>query len=80
MRADAQIVLGLAAGLLTLDNAVGLVDVEGDRAAVRAIFGARRAEPGRSARERRRQTPLTVADAALGGVLPNLQPDPVPHG
>lgn len=39
VRADASIVLGLAAGALTLDDARGLVDVEGDEAAVRALFG-----------------------------------------
>jgi hypothetical protein len=38
MRADAAIVLGLAAGVLTLDDTLGLVDLEGDEAAVRAIF------------------------------------------
>jgi DNA-binding HxlR family transcriptional regulator len=38
VRADAAIVLGLAAGVLTLDDTVGLVDVDGDEAAVRAIF------------------------------------------
>jgi DNA-binding HxlR family transcriptional regulator len=38
VRADASIVLGLAAGVLTLDDAPGLVDIEGDEAAVRAIF------------------------------------------
>jgi DNA-binding HxlR family transcriptional regulator len=38
VRADAAIVLGLAAGVLTLDDTLGLVDIEGDEAAVRAIF------------------------------------------
>jgi DNA-binding HxlR family transcriptional regulator len=38
VRADASIVLGLAAGVLTLDDALGLVDIEGDEAAVRAVF------------------------------------------
>src|SRR5207248_2326534 len=38
VRADAAIILGLAAGVLTLDDALGLVDLEGDEAAVRAIF------------------------------------------
>ncbi|GGU48357.1 winged helix-turn-helix transcriptional regulator [Lentzea flava] len=38
LRADASIVLGLAAGVLSLDNTTGLVDVEGDDAAVRAVF------------------------------------------
>ncbi|MCT2586210.1 winged helix-turn-helix transcriptional regulator [Actinophytocola gossypii] len=36
VRADAATVLGLAAGVLTLDG----VDVEGDEAAARAVFGA----------------------------------------
>jgi DNA-binding HxlR family transcriptional regulator len=43
MRADASIVLGLAAGVLVLDDARSLVDIEGDEAAVRAIFTPRRA-------------------------------------
>ncbi|WP_345475672.1 helix-turn-helix domain-containing protein [Actinoallomurus oryzae] len=39
VRADAPIVLGLAAGALTLDDVHGLVDVEGDETAARALFG-----------------------------------------
>jgi DNA-binding HxlR family transcriptional regulator len=46
VRADASLVLGLAAGVLTLDDTRGLVDIEGDEAAVRAIFNARRAHVG----------------------------------
>ena len=38
VHADAPIVLGLAAGVLTLDDTLALVDLEGDEAAVRAIF------------------------------------------
>lgn len=38
VRADAAIVLGLAAGVLTLDDTLGLVDLDGDEAAIRAIF------------------------------------------
>ncbi|HEY3465387.1 MAG TPA: helix-turn-helix domain-containing protein [Amycolatopsis sp.] len=38
LRADAPIVLGLAAGVLTFDGTAGLVDVEGDESAVRAVF------------------------------------------
>jgi DNA-binding HxlR family transcriptional regulator len=38
VRADAAIVLGLAAGVLTLNDTRELVDIEGDEAAVRAIF------------------------------------------
>lgn len=50
VHADAAIVLGLAAGVLTLDQAPGPIDIEGDEAAVRAAFAARRAEAGGSAR------------------------------
>jgi DNA-binding HxlR family transcriptional regulator len=50
VRADASIVLGLAAGVLALDDALGLVDIEGDEAAVRVVFGARRADTGDPAR------------------------------
>jgi DNA-binding HxlR family transcriptional regulator len=50
VRADASIVLGLAAGALALDTAFGLIDIEGDEAAVRAVFGARRTEAGGPAR------------------------------
>ncbi len=35
---DASIVLGLAAGVLALDNVLEAVDIEGDEAAVRAVF------------------------------------------
>ena len=38
VRASAQVVLGLAAGALTLDDAAALVDVDGDDTAVRALF------------------------------------------
>ncbi|GBE65361.1 transcriptional regulator [Mycobacterium sp. MFM001] len=40
LSADAAIILGLAAGVLALDDVLGLVDIQGDEAAVRAIFGA----------------------------------------
>lgn len=40
LRADAPVILGLAAGMLALDDIRGLVDIQGDDAAVRAIFGA----------------------------------------
>lgn len=43
VRADAAIVLGLAAGMLDLDEIRGLIDIEGDETALRAIFGARQA-------------------------------------
>jgi DNA-binding HxlR family transcriptional regulator len=38
VRAEASIVLGLAAGVLDLDDTRGLIDIEGDEAAVRAVF------------------------------------------
>lgn len=38
IRADAQIILGLATGLLPLDIVLTLIDIEGDEAALRAIF------------------------------------------
>ncbi|MGW3964248.1 winged helix-turn-helix transcriptional regulator [Amycolatopsis sp. NPDC005003] len=44
VRTDAAIVLGLAAGVLALDDILGLVDVDGDEAAVRSLFGAHRTE------------------------------------
>lgn len=44
VRADPAIVLGLAAGVLELNNVSALVDVEGDQTAVQAVFGTRRAE------------------------------------
>jgi len=50
LRADASIVLGLAAGVLTLNDTRGLVDIEGDEAAVRAVFNSRRADAGSSVR------------------------------
>lgn len=40
LRADAAIVLGLAAGMLTLDDARRDVDIEGSEAAVRAVLGS----------------------------------------
>ncbi|MGH3734064.1 MAG: winged helix-turn-helix transcriptional regulator [Micromonosporaceae bacterium] len=52
VRADAAIVLGLAAGVLALDDVAGLVHVEGDEAAVRTVFDAQRAEPSGSAASR----------------------------
>ncbi|MEW1842151.1 helix-turn-helix domain-containing protein [Nonomuraea angiospora] len=48
VRADAPIILGLAAGGLALDDTQGLVDIEGDEAAVRALFGSRRTHAGGS--------------------------------
>lgn len=40
VRADAPIVLGLAAGVLTLDDTRELVTIEGDETALRALFSA----------------------------------------
>jgi DNA-binding HxlR family transcriptional regulator len=50
LRVDAAIVLGLAAEVLDLDETLGLIDIEGDEAAVRAVFDARRAKGGSSGR------------------------------
>lgn len=46
VRAEASIVLGLAAGALTLDDTTGLVDIEGDDAAIRAVFNSSRTDFG----------------------------------
>ncbi|MFE6611596.1 winged helix-turn-helix transcriptional regulator [Amycolatopsis sp. NPDC057786] len=45
LRADAAIVLGLAAGALKLDDVAGLVAIEGDEAAVRDILRTRHPAP-----------------------------------
>ncbi|MBS9532091.1 helix-turn-helix transcriptional regulator [Mycobacterium sp. M1] len=37
---DVQIILGMAAGMLAIDDVLGLVDIQGDIAAVRTVFGA----------------------------------------
>jgi DNA-binding HxlR family transcriptional regulator len=50
VHADASIILGLAAGVLTLNDTPGLIDIEGDEAAVRAVFNPRPAEAGGSVR------------------------------
>lgn len=42
VHADAAVVLGLAAGMLALDDVSALVDIEGDETAVRAVFGSDR--------------------------------------
>lgn len=39
LRGEAPIVLGLAAGVLRLDDVLASVDIEGDEASVRALFG-----------------------------------------
>jgi DNA-binding HxlR family transcriptional regulator len=46
VRADAPIVLGLAAAVLTLDDTTGLIDIDGDAAAVQAVFNPPRADVG----------------------------------
>jgi DNA-binding HxlR family transcriptional regulator len=38
IRADASILLGLAAGVLTLNDTLELINIEGDQAAVQAVF------------------------------------------
>lgn len=48
LRADAPIVLGLAAGVLTVDAIAPAVVMDGDIAAIRAIFEAPRAAAGLS--------------------------------
>ncbi|MEU4344031.1 helix-turn-helix domain-containing protein [Nocardia sp. NPDC023852] len=50
VRADAAIVLGLAAGMLDLDEIRGLIDIEGDETALRSIFNARQADDGSARR------------------------------
>jgi len=40
LTADAQLVLGLAAGVLSLDDVAALVDIDGDESALRTIFDA----------------------------------------
>ena len=40
VRADASIIFGLAAGVLAVEEVLEFADVEGDEAAVRAVFGA----------------------------------------
>jgi DNA-binding HxlR family transcriptional regulator len=40
LRTEAPIVLGLAAGLLKLDDVAALIKIEGDEAALRAVFDA----------------------------------------
>lgn len=40
LHAEAPIVLGLAAGVLTLDDTRGLIDIEGDESALQALFSA----------------------------------------
>lgn len=52
VHADASIVLGLAAGVLALDKALEHIDIEGDEAAVRAVFGTRPVKAGDSTRRR----------------------------
>ncbi|MGE2719285.1 winged helix-turn-helix transcriptional regulator [Mycolicibacterium celeriflavum] len=42
LRADASIVLGLAAGLLKLEDVGELIEIDGDEAALRAVFAAPR--------------------------------------
>ena len=48
--ADPPIILGLAAGVLDLQQVRGLIEIEGDAEAVRALFGGERAGAAASAR------------------------------
>lgn len=57
VRADASVVLGLAAGALALDDIANIID--GDEAAVRAVFGARRKG------HREQMQPRVSADTAV---------------
>jgi hypothetical protein len=41
IRADASVILGLAAGVLTLDQIAGLATIEGDESAIRTVFNRR---------------------------------------
>lgn len=50
LRAEPSIILGLAAGRLDLQQVLGLVEIEGDEKAVRALFDAERADAGDLAR------------------------------
>ncbi|WP_433462214.1 winged helix-turn-helix transcriptional regulator [Spirillospora sp. CA-128828] len=50
VRAEAQIVLGLAAGELALNDTLGLVEIEGDAAAVQALFNHHRSSHASSDR------------------------------
>ncbi|MGB8405705.1 MAG: helix-turn-helix domain-containing protein [Mycobacterium sp.] len=61
---EGQIILGLAAGVLALNHVVGLVGIDGDESAARAIFDA----PRRPSAE----TPpwLTLGDGTIGAGLP----------
>jgi DNA-binding HxlR family transcriptional regulator len=49
VRADPSIILGLAAGMLDLQQVLELIEIEGDDEAVRALFGTQRADAGASA-------------------------------
>ena len=41
LKADAPLVLGLAAGVLSLDDIGALVEVDGEESALRAVFSTR---------------------------------------
>lgn len=40
LKAEAPLVLGLAAGVLSLDDVAAIVDIDGDESALRRIFAA----------------------------------------
>ena len=48
--AEPSIILGLAAGMLDLQQVRGLIEIEGDEEAVSALFGGKRADAAASAR------------------------------
>jgi DNA-binding HxlR family transcriptional regulator len=60
---EGQIILGLAAGAITLDDVAGLVDIEGDETAARLIFGAARSPDSGTA-------PWLLRPPAEGATLP----------
>jgi hypothetical protein len=46
LTAEGQLVLGLAAGLLSLDDIAALVDITGDQSALRNFFDAPKSSAG----------------------------------
>lgn len=50
LSAEPSIILGLAAGMLDLQQVRGLIEIEGDEEAVRALFGGEQADGAASAR------------------------------
>ena len=50
VRADPSVILGLAAGVLDLQQVRGLIEIEGDEKAARALFGTEHADADSSER------------------------------